>query len=68
MDGAEAGLSPDMAALRAALAAYLDDRSRWPAERRSQIEQELAELLVMLVRLGDRLHIDVFEAGSKLLG
>ena len=67
MDGVEAGPSPDVAALRAALKAYVAERSGWPAERRSQIEEELADLLVMLVRLADRLNIDVFEAGSKLL-
>jgi len=67
MDTKHVNASGELAAIRLALEVYAAERMKWPQERRAHVEQELADLLVTLVRLSDRLNIDIFSAGDKIL-
>jgi len=59
--------SAELMAVLATLRAYEAERKQWPEERRPQIEAELGDLLLYLVRLADQLGLDAFTAADTVL-
>ena len=54
----------DFAALKLALQVYAQARAQLPSGERSPATQELGELLVNVVGVADRLHVDLIQAAE----
>ena len=54
-----------MTALRGALAAFIADRQEWPPDRRSEVEQEVGEVLTRLHGLADRFGVELSATPSS---
>ncbi len=46
--------------------AYDDESKSLPADQLAKVQEEMADVFLYLVRLADKLNVDLFEAADKI--